>query len=338
MELSPGDRILATGGTGVIGAWVVRELVDAGFEPIVLTRGMTKTGVPLLAGYLDRVTFTEGDINEPWTIVQALRRFKPAGIVHMASAKPWQIEPESSPFANPVRGLNSIVMGTANVLEAARQFDIKRVVFAGSKASYDAFSGEHTFPEYRPVSEIYPSNPTTIYGIGKRAAELTGQLYRDKLGVDFAGARFASTYGPFKRGAGNHPSVWVRRAAAGEDFTLALTQHHYSERRDEYVFNQDVARGMVKLCTAKHLSQLYYNLGTGIGHSAEELIDVIETLTGRRIPVNIVAPADAPATNGLEDLAGVYDVSAAERDLDFTAEYDLAAGFAKTLAMERQAR
>jgi UDP-glucose 4-epimerase len=334
MELFPGERVLATGGTGVIGAWVVRELIDAGFEPIVLTRGMTKTGVPLFADRIDRITFTEGDINEPWTIVQAIQRFKPAGIVHMASAKPWQIEPESTPYPNPIRGLNSIVMGTANVLEAARQFDIKRVVFAGSKASYDAFSGEHTFPTYRPVSESYPSNPTSMYGIGKRAAELTGQLYRDKLGVDFVGARFASTYGPYKRGAGDHPGVWLRRAAEGEDFTLALTQHNYAERRDDFVFNQDVARGMVKLCTAARPSQLFYNLGTGIGHSAEERIELIETLTGRRIPVKIVAPVDPPVSNGLEDLAGVYDVSAAQRDLQFTAEYDLASGFAKTLEME----
>jgi UDP-glucose 4-epimerase len=338
MELSPGDRILATGGTGVIGAWVVRELIDAGFQPIVLTRGVTKTGVPLLADRFERVTFTEGDINEPWTVVQAMQRFKPAGIIHMASSKPWQIEPESTPFPNPIRGLTSIVMGTANVLEAARQFGIKRVVCAGSKASYDAFSGEHSFPTYRPVTESYPSNPTTMYGIGKRAAELTGQLYRDKLGVDFVGARFASTYGPFKRGAGDHPAVWLRRAAEGEDFTLSLTQHNYSERRDEYVFNQDVARGMVKLCTAKHVSQLFYNLGTGIGHSAEELIDLIETLTGKRIRVKIAAQADQRAMTGLEDLAGVYDVSAAQRDLQFTAEYDLASGFTKTLEMERAAR
>jgi UDP-glucose 4-epimerase len=337
MELSPGDRVLATGGTGVIGAWVVRELIDAGFEPIVLTRGVTKTGVPLLRDRLDRVTFIEGDINEPWTIMQALRRFKPAGIVHMASAKPWQIEPEMTPDPNPIRGLNSIVMGTANVLEAARQFGIKRVVCAGSKASYEAFSGEHTFPVYRPVSERYPSNPTTMYGIGKRAAELTGQLYRDKLGVDFVGARFASTYGPFKRGAGGHPAVWLRRAAEGEDFTLTLTQHGYSERRDDYVFNQDVARGMVKLCTAKHLGELFYNLGTGVGHSAAELIDLIETLTRKRIPVTIVPSIDPSVKTGIEDLAGVYDVSAAQRDLQFTAEHDLASGFAKTLEMEREA-
>jgi UDP-glucose 4-epimerase len=335
MELSPGDRILATGGTGVIGAWIVRELIEAGFEPIVLSRGVTKAGIPLLGDRLDRVTFTEGDINEPWTIVQAMQRFKPAGIVHMASAKPWQIEPESTPYPNPVRGLNNIVMGTANVLEAARQFGVKRVVSAGSKASYAAFSGTHTFPEYRPVSESYPSNPTTMYGIGKRAAELTGQLYRDKLGVDFVSARFASTYGPFKRGAGDHPAVWLRRAAEGEDFTLTLTQHGYAERRDEYVFNQDVARGMVKLCTAKHFGELFYNLGTGVGHSAQELIELIATLTGKRIPVNIVASAEPAALTGIEELAGVYDVSAAQRDLQFTAEYDLASGFAKTLEMEK---
>lgn len=335
MELSPGDRILVTGGTGAIGAWVVRELIDAGFEPIVLTRGLTKTGVPLLREHLDRMTFTEGDITEPWTIVQALQRFKPAGIVHMASAKPWQIEPESTPYPNPIRGLNSIVMGTANVLEAARQFGIKRVVCAGSKASYEAFGGEHAFPAYRPVSERYPSNPTTMYGIGKRAAELTGQLYRDKLGVDFVGARFASTYGPFKRGAGDHPGVWLRRAAEGEDFTLTLTQHGYSERRDDFVFNQDVARGMVKLCTAKRFGELFYNLGTGVGHSAVELIELIEKLTGKRIPVRIADSTDAPVKTGIEDLAGVYDVSAARRDLQFTAEYDLEAGFAKTLEMEK---
>ena len=71
-----------------------------------------------------------------------------------------------------------------------------------------------------------------------------------------------------------------------------------------------------------------------IGHSGEELVDLIEKLTGKRIPVDIVAPSNPPVSNGLDDLAGVYDVSAAKRDLQFTAEYDLASGFAKTLEME----
>ena len=336
MELSPGDRILATGGTGVIGAWVVRELIDAGFEPIVLTRGVTKIGIPLLADRLDRITFVEGDIHRTvdHRAGDAALRAGPASS-NMASAKPWQIEPESTPYPNPIRGLNNIVMGTANVLEAAKQFAVKRVVFAGSKASYDAFSGEYGFPTYRAVSERYPSNPTSIYGIGKRAAELTGQLYRDKLDVDFVGARFASTYGPFKRGAGDHPAVWLRRAAEGEDFTLTITPDGYSRRRDEYVFNQDVARGMVALCMAAQPSELFYNLGTGVGHSPAELIDLIESLTGKRIPVNIVESVDQTAASGIEAYAGVLDVSAARRDLQWAAEYDLAAGFAKTLEMER---
>ena len=169
-EIVSGD-----GGNGVTGAdrRPCAHLIDAGFEPIVLTRGVTKTGIPLLADRLDRVTFTEGDINEPWTIVQAVQRFKPAGIVHMASMKPWQIEPEMTQYPNPIRGLNSMVMGTANVLEAARNFGIKRVVFAGSKASYDAFTGEYGFPAYRPVSESYPSNPTTMYCATRQAGGRT---------------------------------------------------------------------------------------------------------------------------------------------------------------------
>jgi nucleoside-diphosphate-sugar epimerase len=103
------------------------------------------------------------------------------------------------------------------------------------------------------------------------------------------------------------------------------------------VFNHDVARGMVKLCTAPHAGELFYNLGTGVGHSAEELIDLIETLTAKRIPVDIVASVDPARASAIDEYAGVFDVSAARRDLQFAAEYDLAAGFAKTLEMEREA-
>jgi nucleoside-diphosphate-sugar epimerase len=104
------------------------------------------------------------------------------------------------------------------------------------------------------------------------------------------------------------------------------------------VFNQDVARGMVALCTTAHPSELFYNLGTGVGHSPAELIDLIETLTGKRIPVNIVDSVDQAAASGIEAYAGVLAVSAALRDLQWAAEYDLAAGFAKTLEMERVRR
>ena len=330
MNLSSGDKVLVTGGTGVIGAWIVREFVENGYRPVVLTRGMTSVADRILKDVRGEIEFKTGDMEQPWSIVHAIQSAKPRGIIHLASAKPWQVDVGFVPYPNPVSGMNSIVGGTATMLEACRNFDIGCLVYASSKSAYSDFQGDYVYPRCLPVPEDHPCNPSTVYGIGKRTAELLGAYYARHLGVDFRAARFGTTYGPFKRGGGNHPSTIITRAAAGEPTRFSIAEHFLTEVFDDYVYNRDIARGIRMLAEAKKPTQSVYNIATGTGNNLEQVVQQVRDAFPEAV---IDVSVDESAGNaGIHVMshAAKLDISAAERDLGYLPAYDLARGIRDT--------
>lgn len=316
------------GGTGVIGAWAVRELVEAGHDLAVLTRGSTHVGRPIIADLAGEIAWFEGDVVEPLTLTRAFSRFKPRVVAHLASAKPWQMDAGFVEDPKPLLGVRTIVDGTANVLEAARLLAVERVVFAGSKASYAPFTGRHAAPTYDPVDESYPSIPYDVYGITKLAAEQLGGYYRRHLGVDFLSLRFGSTFGPFKRGAATMPAGLISHAIDGHAVEVVYPRSAY-ERRDDFIYNRDVGRAIASACLVGPTTRWLFNIGTGRGVTVKEIVQTLRDtpgLTARTVTViddQTTTPHAAPSH--AEAFAGVFDVSAAAQELHFTSAYDLSA-------------
>ena len=257
-------RVMVTGGTGVIGAWAVRELADAGHDVIVATRGSSNVGRPIFAG---RACEDVGvDLTDAVAVRDAIHAYRPDAIAHLASAKPWQMDAGYVDDPDPTLGVSVIVNGTTNILEAARREGVSRVVYASSKSAYAPFRGEYSFPEYRPVPETYAKEPTEIYGITKLASEQLGAYYRQHLGVDFIALRFGSTYGPFKRGAGTSPAGLIASAIAGAPVHAEYSRRTYIEERDEFVYNRDIGRAIRLACEAPPTTDAVFNIGTGWPH------------------------------------------------------------------------
>lgn len=312
------ERVLVTGGTGVIGAWVVRAFVERGITPVVFVRGTTDEIGRLINGdILDRLVWAYGDLLDPLTLLRAVREHGAEQIVHLAGAKPWQIEPPWVPEPRTRQGLEQWLTATVNVLDVARLAGIPRVVFASSKAVYGEIRGRHGPPTYEPLPEDYPGPPDLLYGIGKLAAEQVGFYYAEHCGLEFAALRFSSTYGPLKRGASAaNPSGIIFAAAAGQVVRVPA-----DDERDDYVYNKDVAEGIVRAALADRLPHRTYNLGVGQGLTRVELAEAIQrALPSARFEITPPTPwtaADGPPPK----YKCVLDVRRAGEDLGYAPRY-----------------
>ena len=137
-------NILVTGGFGVNGVWVVRELLQQGHTPVIYDSRMDTS---LLPDLIQDVEIIIGDILDMEKLLSILKKYKIDIIIHMGALMPSHVQ------SNPIMGVKVNALGTLNVLEAARIMDIRRVIFTSSKAAYSPFAGDYGYPRYKPVDE-----------------------------------------------------------------------------------------------------------------------------------------------------------------------------------------
>ncbi|MDR3470670.1 MAG: NAD(P)-dependent oxidoreductase [Devosia sp.] len=328
--------ILVTGGSGVVGAWAVRAIAEAGDTPVVFTRGSTDVGKAILGDLAQQIEWITGDVCQPFDLIAALRRTKPVAIAHLAAAKPWQMEAGMVDRPDPALGVRSIVAGTVNVLDAARALDIPRVVYFSSKAAYGAFEGSHGFPDYLPVPETYLARPKDVYGITKLAAESLAIYYRERLGLDVIALRGASAFGPFKRGAGVSPPGLIAAALEGREVKATYGETTYRRYVDELIYNRDLGRAVQLATIVPKTRDALFNIGSGVGYSPEAVVEAIKAVDGLAVPSIAVVPDGDPSVTGglLGGIAGgVFDVARARDQLGFEAKFDLISGLRDSLEL-----
>ncbi|MCY4093052.1 MAG: NAD(P)-dependent oxidoreductase [Caldilineaceae bacterium] len=159
-------NILITGGSGTIGGYVLRELIQAGHSVTSYSR---------TAPRVDGAGFIQGDIMDPDGLESACRGHD--AVIHLAAVP-------GPGRATPAQLINVNVVGTANVLEAALQAGIDKVVFASSGAATGfSFQRLALVPRYLPLDEAHPCEPQDEYGLSKLLAELTCKRYSDGFGI-----------------------------------------------------------------------------------------------------------------------------------------------------------
>jgi UDP-glucose 4-epimerase len=185
-------NILVTGGLGVVGSWVVRQLLQAGHRPIIFARHLDTSLVPDIVGKLDIVI---GDVLDIASIIRVLKEYRIKIVAHIAGLTGRVAQ------RNPLMGFSINAGGTVNILEAARIMEVERIVFTSSRWALAPILGDHGYPIYKPVDETYaayPAAPTTVYAVAKVASELMGNVYSEQYGLDFIALRFAQVFTPGK--------------------------------------------------------------------------------------------------------------------------------------------
>jgi UDP-glucose 4-epimerase len=215
-------EILVTGGSGFIGSHVVDRLAAAGHRPRILdTR-------PSPWHDLERVETVIGDICRLEDVRRAMRGC--VAVCHLAAAADV-----GEVHAHPVWATELNGGGTLNVLEAAREAGVKRVVYASTVWVYSGTEADE-------VDEDTPlAHPAHLYTAGKLSGELYCHSYRELYGLEPTILRFGIPYGPRARPAAVIPS-FVERARRGEPLTIAGT----GEQERSFVYVEDLADGVVR--------------------------------------------------------------------------------------------
>ena len=303
-------KVLITGGMGVMGAETSRKFVREGHRPVVYARHRDDR---LIFDIAEDIDFEAGDILDLPRLLDVIKRHKVTHIVHAAAFV------GAVSAANPALSVQVNVMGMINVLEAARLFDIRRVVYTSAKGVYGPLLGDYGPPKYKPVPEDMPKDPQRIYDSAKLMGEQAGIYYAKNMGLDVAVLRFATTFGPGK--TARHGKMGVTSQIVESPFH-GRPFHHPSggDAKDDFIYNKDSALGIYLATIADKVPSRVYNIGSGIGQTLNDFAAVLR----RKIP-----GADIEIGPGLNFLGtpyqphGIYDVNRAREELGFKAEYDL---------------
>ncbi|GAB1484904.1 UDP-glucose 4-epimerase GalE [Treponema sp.] len=277
-------KILIIGGAGYIGSHVSREFLDKGHEVMVfdnLSSGLERNLFP-------EAQFIKGDILDTAALNAAMQGDFDA-IVHLAAFKAAgesMIKPEKYSLNN--------ITGTLNILNAACEQGIKRIVFSSSAATY----GE---PQYLPIDENHPTEPENYYGFTKLEIERFLSWYDKLKGLRFAALRYfnAAGYdvqgriGGLEKSPANLLPV-VMEAACGMRPKVQVFGTDYDTKDGtgvrDYVHVNDLAVGHLAALEymVKNDKSLTVNLGSEAGFSVLELIEATRRITGRPVEAEIV--------------------------------------------------
>jgi UDP-glucose 4-epimerase len=308
-------RTLVTGGAGVVGSYVVRELIGRGERPVVVDAAR---GDRLLRECGEQVDFQQADIADLDPLQALCARHQVGTILHLAALTGAASNDE------PMIMFRTNMLGTMGVLEAARLCGIRRVVMASTRTVYPSFDGTpYGHPRYEPVPEDHWLAPTRPYEVWKHAAERIGEFYREQFGVEFAAFRFAIYFAAERALTPATRAMGMLHAMIGSAVRGVPTVFPSgAERAMDCIYVRDLAHAFVLAATAPALPHSAYNIGRGEPVTpAQFAAAVAAAVPGARIEVG----------PGIDFAPGHYcvlDISRARADFGYHPEWPLAAAVA----------
>lgn len=209
------STVFVTGALGCIGAWVVKHILDRGDTPVVFDLGDDRRRLRQVIDdeLLERTRFLQGDISDSSAVRSALAESEASRIIHLAGLQ--------VPFckADPGLGARVNVLGTIHLFEAAKALGLERVVYASSAAVYGPPEEGDAAPDEGSACE-----PTTHYGVYKRANEGNARVYWQDDGVSSVGIRPLTVYGVGRdQGMTSGPTKAMKAAVVGRPFTIPFS-------------------------------------------------------------------------------------------------------------------
>jgi len=303
-------KAVVTGGAGFIGSNLVNRLIDEGTEVLVvddLSTGMlSRLAEPRRRG---RVHFHQVDVRAS-ELRDVFIGFAPEVVFHLAA----QIDVRAS-VADPLADASVNVLGTINVLLAARDAGVDRVVFSSSGGA--TFGDTDTIP----TPETVTRRPDSPYGVSKKIVDDYLDYFKRSAGLGYVSLGFANVYGPGQDPLGEAGVV----AIFSGDLLSGRTPTIYGDglQTRDYVFVEDVTDACWR--AALQGGNRYLNIGTGNETTVVALYDKMARIVGSSVKPNHVA------TRPGEQRRSCLDPSAAQKALGWEPWTSLDDGLAQTI-------
>lgn len=302
------QRVLVTGGAGFIGSHVTRALLEDGADVTIVD--------DVFAGQREHVPdgarFHKVDIRTD-EFSELVLESEPGVIVHLAAL-------HYIPYCNdnPEETFDVNVMGTRNLLEAARELDdLQRVVYASSAAVYPPRDDGH--------SETDDPGPMDIYGRTKLVGEDLLEYFHAQTDIPSTSVRLFNVYGPNETNPHLIPAILEQL----EDGNRSIELGNLSPSRD-FIYVGDVADGFVTLATEVTEGYNVYNVGTGEAYTVREVAEKVGEALGEELDISQaedrVRESDRPHLRA--------DISRIEAETNWRPETDFVDGLRSLLESE----
>jgi len=280
-------RYLVTGGAGFIGSNSVDELVRRGHSVVVLD-DLSSGKEENLAECRNKITFIKGSITDIEVVRKAMHEAE--YVLHLAArtSVPRSVK-------DPIETNRINIDGTLNVLVAAKEMKVKRVVFAASSSAY----GE---TPTLPKLETMQPQPISPYGVTKYVGELYGQTFGRCYGLENVLLRYFNIFGPRQDPSSPYSGVLAKFCTAFLDETQPVVFGDGEQTRD-FTFVDYAVQANLLACEAPNVSGKVFNVGCGGRVSLNEVLRALAKVTGRTLEAKYEPPRDGDIRDSQADIS-----------------------------------
>ena len=294
-------RYLVTGGAGFIGSNTVDELVRRGHSVVVLD-DFSSGKEENLAEVRNKITFIKGSITDIEVVRKAMHEAE--YVLHLAAktSVPRSVK-------DPIETNKINIDGTLNVLVAAKELKVKRVVFAASSSAY----GET--PTLPKVETMQPE-PISPYGVTKYVGELYGQTFGRCYGLENVALRYFNIFGPRQDPSSPYSGVLAKFCSAFLEDTQPVVFGDGEQTRD-FTYVENAVQANLLACEAPSVSGKVFNVGVGGRVSLNEVVRALGKITGKTLETKYEPPRDGDIRDSQADITQARELLGYEPQVSF---------------------
>ena len=297
---------LVTGGAGFIGSHIVETLIKRG-EHVRVLDNLSTGRKENIASFLDRIEFIEGDLRDEEVVRRAVDGVD--YVLHQAA-----VASVIRSVKDPIPTETANVVGTLNLLLAARDAGVRRLVYASSSSVY---GDSPTLPKV----ETMPPRPKSPYAVSKLAVEYHCHIFYELFGLETVGLRYFNVFGPRQDPTSEYAAVipkFVTAMLRGESPTI----YGDGTQSRDFTYVSNVVRANLLAVTEPGMVGRVFNTAVGTRYTLLELVAMLNEILGTRVEPIFAPPRPGDVKHSLADINQIEECG-------YKAKVDFQAGLQK---------